>query len=56
MRANHTSNIAKLSVFEDDELLSSGDLIQTSDCLVGEVFNDVCMRFEHTYLVSNIFG
>lgn len=51
-----TSNVTKLPVLEDDELLAPSNLSQASDGLVREVFDDICMRLQHANLISHILG
>lgn len=45
----HTANVAKLAVFEDEEVFLGGNLFQALDGARAKVIDDVCVCLEHAY-------
>lgn len=55
-RVRLTAYVAKLPILEDQELLAAADFLQAGDGAVGEVVDDVGVRFQHADGVADFFG
>lgn len=52
----HTSNVTKLPILEDQKFPPFRDPYQSFHRSTPKVINDIGMRFEHTYTVTDIVG